>query len=424
MSQSLSAEQLQLDANESPKLLASPLAITNSALVKNRIFKSAMSEQLGDKNFLPKPQLAHLYKVWAQGGTGLLITGNVMIDRSALGEPNNVVLDKDSEIEPFKKWAQAGTENNTQLWMQLNHPGKQSPKYLSPEPVAPSVVPLAKALQSGFNTPKALSDEEIVAIIERFAVAAARAKEAGFTGVQIHGAHGYLVSQFLSPHHNRREDKWGGSLENRMRFVREVYKAIRSKVGESFPIGIKLNSADFQKGGFSEEDSMQVMKALQDDGINLIEVSGGNYENPSMMGARVKNSTAAREAYFLDYAEKARKLLSIPLVVTGGFRSARAMESALTTQATDMVGIARPLSVDPDLSNKLIADINHKISLKPLSTGVKALDFMAMLNITWYEQQLSLIGHGKSPKPNMSAWISVLRTFASMGTTAFKKRRA
>ena len=169
---------------------------------------------------------------------------------------------------------------------------------------------------------------------------------------------------------------------------------------------------------------MRVIQALQEEGIDLIEISGGNYENPSMVGADVKQSTLDREAYFLDYAEKAKALLSVPLVVTGGFRSASAMEAALNCGATDMIGLARPLAIDPELSAKLLADSEHRIDLKKLTTGFAKLDFMAMLDITWYEQQLARIAKGKPAKPNMSTWLSVFKTFGSLGAFAFQRRRA
>jgi 2,4-dienoyl-CoA reductase-like NADH-dependent reductase (Old Yellow Enzyme family) len=404
--------------------IATPITIAGNCTAKNRLFKSAMSEQLGDRDNAPTEKLIRLYRTWASGGTGILVTGNVMIDRTALGEPLNVALDERSDLSLFKRWAQAGTDNDTQLWMQLNHPGKQIANFLNKEPVAPSAIPLGGGLESTFNCPRELSEPEILQLIERFAWAASKAKECGFTGVQIHSAHGYLVNQFLSPHHNQRQDQWGGSLENRMRFLREVYRGIRAAVGDDFPVGVKLNSADFQKGGFDEADSMQVLQALQQDGINLIEVSGGNYENPSMTGAGAKESTLKREAYFLEYAEKAQQVLNIPLVVTGGFRSAPAMNAALTSGATDMIGLARPLAVDPALSNKLLADSQYGIELRKLTTGFPKLDFMAMLDITWYEHQLARIGSGKAPKPGMSAWTSVLKTFGALGAHAFQRRRA
>lgn len=404
--------------------LGQTIDITPDYTVKNRLFKSAMSEQLADHNNAPTEELFRLYSTWAEGGTGLLVTGNVMIDRTALGEPKNVVLDRQSDLALFRRWAEAGSQSNTQFWMQLNHPGKQIPNLVGKHPVAPSAIPLGNGLESTFNCPRELTGEEILQLIEDFTWAAEQAKDSGFTGVQIHAAHGYLVNQFLSPHHNRREDEWGGNLENRMRFLLEIYRAIRSTVGEDFPVGVKLNSADFQKGGFSEEDSIRVIQALQEEGINLVEISGGNYENPSMVGADVKQSTLNREAYFLDYAEKAKALLSVPLVVTGGFRSASAMESALDSGATDMIGLARPLAVDPELSAKLLADSEHRIDLKKLTTGIAKLDFMAMLDITWYEQQLARIARGKSANPNMSAWVSVLKTFGSLGAFAFQQRRA
>lgn len=404
--------------------LGSSFALKNGLEIKNRLFKSAMSEQLGTKAHNPKPGLAKLYGRWADGGIGLSITGNIMIDRGALGEPKNVVLDEKSDLTEFKKWATAGKKNGSHIWTQLNHPGKQIPNFITKEPVAPSAISLSRGLEKGFNKPRALLEEEILIIIKKFATSAKLAKEAGFTGVQIHGAHGYLVSQFLSPRHNQRDDQWGGSLENRMRFVLSVYSAIREQVGSDFPIGIKLNSADFMKGGFTEDDSMQVVKTLADAGIDLIEISGGTYESPSMMGADVKESTVKREAYFLDYAEKVRALVDTPLVVTGGFRSSKAMQEALNTGATDFIGVARTTAVDPDFPNKLIADQAHQQQLKKLTTGKPAIDKMAMLDITWYEAQLARMANGKQPKENLSEWGVFFGTLLNAGIYAFRSRRA
>jgi len=404
--------------------LGSSFTLNNGLVIKNRLYKSAMSEQLGTREHNPTPGLATLYGRWAEGGIGLSITGNIMIDRTALGEPKNVVLDEHSDLEPFKLWAQAGKKNNSNIWTQLNHPGKQVPNFISKEPVSPSAISLGGGLEKGFNKPRALNEIEILAIIKKFAVSAKLAKQAGFSGVQIHGAHGYLVSQFLSPRHNQRTDQWGGSLENRMRFVLAIYNAIRSEVGKDFPIGIKLNSADFMKGGFTEADSMEVVKALDSAGIDLIEISGGTYESPSMVGHKVKESTLKREAYFLDYIEKVRKLVDTPLVLTGGFRSSAAMQAALDTGATDLIGLARTTAVDPDFPNKLIGDTSHKQELRTLTTGVKGVDKIAMLDIVWYEFQLARMAKGLLPKANLSEWGVFVKTLASAGTYAFKKRRA
>jgi 2,4-dienoyl-CoA reductase-like NADH-dependent reductase (Old Yellow Enzyme family) len=392
--------------------------------VKNRFFKSAMSEQLGDKSHNPGKNLANLYRTWAKGGTGLLVTGNVMVDRTALGEPKNVVLDEQSKLDGFKAWAKAARTDNTKVWMQLNHPGKQSPTFLSKQPVAPSAIPLGGGLEKTFATPKALDDTEIVNIIKKFATAARLAKETGFDGVQIHGAHGYLVSQFLSPHHNQRQDKWGGTLENRMRFVLEIYHAIRKETGDDFPIGIKLNSADYSKGGFSHEESMKVVEALAEAGIDLLEISGGTYESPSMVGHKIKESTLKREAYFLEFAEQIRERVSIPLVVTGGFRSGGAMNEALRSGATDFIGLARPLSVYPSFPNDLMENPTHRINIPKPSTGIQFVDKMTMLDITWYESQLSRLSKGKKAIPNQNAWISVAQTLSGLGMHAFTKRRA
>ena len=404
--------------------LSSPFPLKPGTRVKNRLFKSAMSEQLGDKRHNPTQALDRLYTTWARGGIGLAVTGNVMVDRSALGEPKNVVLDARSDLSSFQRWAAAGKQHGTHLWMQLNHPGKQIPRFLSREPVAPSAVPLGAGLDKAFNLPRELSEAEILDIIEKFATSAGLAKRAGFSGVQIHGAHGYLVSQFLSPHHNRRNDRWGGGLENRMRFVREVLRRIRETVGEDFPVGIKLNSADFMKGGFSPEDSMAVAERLQAEGIDLIEISGGTYERPAMMGSKPKNSTLRREAYFLEFAQRLRRKIDIPLVVTGGFRSGLAMQKALESAAVDMIGMARPLALEPDLPNKLMAQGAYAAEFENPTTGYAFVDKMTMLSITWYEAQLARIAKGGRPDPHLSPWRVVAGMLGRTGVHAFARRRA
>ena len=404
--------------------LTSPIKLKNGSLIKNRLFKSAMSEQLADRHHNPGIGIVNLYQRWAEGGIGICMTGNLMVDRHQLGEPRNVVLDEKSDLEQFKKWAKAGSKNNCQLWAQLNHPGKQVPSFIHGQPVAPSAIALEGSLQKNFKTPRALLDGEIENIIKQFSCAAQLAKQVGFSGVQIHGAHGYLVNQFLSSRHNQRQDKWGGSLENRMRFVLSIYQAIRQEVGEDFPVGIKLNSADFMRGGFTEEESMQVVEKLSECGIDLIEISGGSYEAPIMADGTGKKSSEQREAYFLDYAEQVRKRVKTPLVVTGGFRSGKAMTAALTSGATDFIGLARPLALDPDMPNKVMQDESFEVQSRELTTGFKALDKMVLLNMSWYEAQLARMAQGQSPKLNLSEWYSTLKVFMHLGVFAFRKRRA
>lgn len=404
--------------------LSDQLILKNGTQIKNRFFKSAMSEQLADKAHNPTQGLDRLYAIWADGGIGLSMTGNVMVDRSALGEPKNVVLDNKSDKSLFQEWTEAGKKKDTQLWVQLNHPGKQTPSFITKTPVAPSAIPLRKGLDKVFNLPKELSEDDIWKIIKKFGVSAGLAKTFGFSGVQIHGAHGYLVSQFLSPYHNRRKDQWGGSLENRSRFVLEVFREMKKIVGKDFPVGIKMNSADFMKSGFTTEDSVEVAKVLGEEGIDLIEISGGTYESPSMMGSRTKSSTKKREAYFLDYAEQLKKQIDVPIVVTGGFRSGLAMQNALERGQTDMIGLARPLAIEPDFPDKLLNNIETRSILKNPTTGFAYIDKMTMLSITWYEYQLAKLANGKKVNPNQNAWSAVFQTLARLGVHGFLRRRA
>lgn len=389
-------------------LLSQPLTLPNGAVLPNRLAKSAMSEAMGTDDNRVTPGLVKLYAAWAKGGIGLSITGNIMVDRRALGEPGNVVIEDDRDLPLLREWAAAGKSHGGAIWVQLNHPGKQSPRGLNAVNLSPSAVPFAPEMRAFFDTPRAMTEAEIQDVIRRFARAAAIVKQAGFSGVQIHGAHGYLVSQFLSPRHNVRTDDWGGSPQKRRRFVLEVYRAMREAVGPDFPIGIKLNSADFQRGGFTEAESLDVMTALAEAGIDMIEVSGGTYEAPAMAGLRQKESTRAREAYFLDFADQLRRQVSVPLMVTGGFRTVAGMGEALASQALDLVGLARPLAVEPDAPLRLLAGVETRHRVKPLSTGIRPIDRMGLLEVVWYTRQLRRIGAGKKTRPNEPALLAML----------------
>lgn len=407
-------------------LLAQPLILPNGTVLPNRLAKSAMSEGMGTMDNRVTPELVKLYECWAKGGTGLHITGNVMVDRRALGEPGNVAIEDTRDLDLLKAWANTAKAQNVALWVQLNHPGKQSPKGLNKQNISPSAIPFGKDMQSFFDTPREMTEAEILDVIQRFARAAGIVQQAGFGGVQIHGAHGYLVSQFLSPRHNTRTDGWGGSADNRRRFVLELYAAIRAEVGKGFPIGIKLNSADFQRGGFTEEESLATIEVLAAAGMDLIEISGGTYEAPAMAGAKpsaMKASSVAREAYFLSFAETVRQSVKTPLMVTGGFRSLAAMGAALSSGAMDLVGLARPLAVEPDASLRLLAGEEMRHQIKSISTGIGMVDRMALMEVLWYSRQLKRMGRGQSPKPNESPLWSLLTSISANMRGTMKTRR-
>ncbi len=384
--------------------IESPFTLPNGQVLKNRIVKSAMSEQLGDAENAPSSGLQTLYRTWAEGGTGLLITGNVMVDTRARTERRNVVAEDAQHLDKLRGWATAARENGARVWMQINHPGRQTPKVVTRRPVAPSAVAL-KGFAGLFAAPRALTEPEILDVIERFGRTAAVAEQAGFDGVQIHGAHGYLISQFLSPLSNQRDDRWGGSIEGRMAFLLGVVRAVRNAVSEDFAVGLKLNSADFQRGGLSQEDSMRVVEALNEERLDLLEISGGTYERTEMWrskNAQAASSTQAREAYFFDYAEAVRARARMPLLLTGGMRSRAFMDRALDSGAIDLVGIARPLAVEPDLSRRLLAGSSSQALEINLASGMKMVD--AIVESTWYGLQIGRMARGQAPDPRLSRW--------------------
>jgi 2,4-dienoyl-CoA reductase-like NADH-dependent reductase (Old Yellow Enzyme family) len=356
------------------------------------------------------------------GGTGLHITGNVMVDKRYLERAGNVVLEDNQHIELFSQWAQAGTAGGNHLWVQLNHPGRQCPRMVNGHPLSPSGVQLD--MLGNFGKPRPMTKKDIQDVIQRFARSAALVKQAGFTGVQIHCAHGYLLSQFLSPKINQRDDEYGGSIENRARIIREIIGEVRNTVGPEFPIGVKLNSSDFQKGGFSLDDCVQVAHWLAEDGIDLLEISGGTYEQLSLIGVEpteVRESTRKREAYFIEYAEKIKAEANVPLMVTGGFRSRSVMEHAIESGEVDLVGLARPLCTQPDCSAGLVNqtldqldDFEHGLVLgkgfwgnNSSSNLIKAINSFGQVG--FYYCQMIRLANGLQPDPELKVFKSFLK---------------
>ncbi|MCB1849140.1 MAG: NADH:flavin oxidoreductase/NADH oxidase family protein, partial [Halieaceae bacterium] len=351
-------------------VLSRPLKLPCGAELPNRLAKAAMTEGLATPDGLPTPELERLYGIWSDGGAGLLLSGNIQVDADHLERPGNVVIDREPDAAlraALASWARTATRNGNHFWAQISHAGRQTQKIVNPHPKAPSAVKLG--LPGGqFGEPVALTIPEIEEIVRRFGICAAAVKEAGFTGVQVHAAHGYLLSEFLSPRSNLRQDRYGGELANRARALLEAVAATRAAVGPDFPVAVKLNSADFQQGGFAFEDSLQVAAWLEEAGVDLIEISGGTYEQPRLMGLegmeeaeeqQVARSTMMREAYFVDFALAMQEQVSVPLMVTGGFRQRAAMEQAVAGGGADLVGLGRPMCVMTDAPARLLAGLEE-----------------------------------------------------------------
>ena len=414
--------------------LSDTVELPCGASLPNRLSKAAMTEGLATGDGVPTAELARLYGLWSDGGAGMLLSGNIMVDKDHLERPGNVVIDQPPNQEmrdALRRWAEAGTRNGNHLWAQISHAGRQTQKIVNPSPKAPSAVKLG--LPGGqFGQPVALTENEIDDIIRRFGVCAAAVKEAGFTGVQIHAAHGYLLSQFLSPRSNQRDDQYGGDLANRARMLLAVVDAIRGAVGPDFPVAVKLNSADFQKGGFAFEESLQVAQWLQDHGIDLIEISGGTYEQPKLLGIsgleeeeeqNVAQSTLMREAYFVDFAVAMGDKVKVPLMVTGGFRRREVMQQAVDTGSADVIGIGRPMCVMTDAPKQLLSGLpglpryEQMLSLFPRWMAwlgnIKLFKTLGSFAVQyWYYAQIDAIGRTGNPDGNLSVFEATKQTMS------------
>ncbi|MDE2411792.1 MAG: NADH:flavin oxidoreductase/NADH oxidase family protein [Sphingomonadales bacterium] len=387
--------------------LFSQLVLPNGQVIPNRIAKAAMEENMADGDHAPSADLLNLYRAWAQGGTGLIITGNVMVDGRAMTGPAGVVLENDLFLDHFREWADVARSDGGKVWMQINHPGRQMPAGMGQETLAPSAIALDLGAQSKqFPMPRAMSEAEIAEVAQRFVTTAVLAERAGFDGVEIHAAHGYLLSQFLSPLSNQRTDQWGGSLENRARLLVDIARGIRAAVAPGFAVAVKLNSADFQRGGFSPEDARAVVAKLAPLGVDLVELSGGSYEAPAMMGSSRDERTLAREAYFLDFARDIAEVAPMPLMVTGGIRR-RAVAQQVIDSGVAMAGIATALAIDPALPRKWQQGKDDAPALKPITWKNKPVASIAHMAAVRY--QLVRLSTRRRTAPKVSPiWALVL----------------
>jgi 2,4-dienoyl-CoA reductase-like NADH-dependent reductase (Old Yellow Enzyme family) len=384
-----------------------PLTLPNGTILANRIAKAAMEENMAASGHLPGDDICNLYTNWSSGGAGLLITGNVMVDHKAMTGPGGISLEAKTNLEPFKKWAKAGSQNNTQIWMQINHPGRQVFAAMGGKVLSPSDVALDMGKHSKlFGQPTPMTENDIQELIQRFASTASRAIEAGFNGVEIHAAHGYLISQFLSPLTNHRTDQWGGSLENRARLLYEVVKAVKAALPKEAALAVKLNSADFQKGGFDQDDASEVVKVLGTLQIDLVELSGGSYESPAMQGNTSDGRTLAREAYFLQFAKEIAKEATMPIMTTGGIVRLPVAQEVLA-EGVAMIGLGRALAFAPNLPNKWKLNSEEKALLPDVKWKDKTLSAMATMAIT--KRQLKRMGKGLQPKLNSSPLFSLIQ---------------
>ena len=407
--------------------LATPLTFASGVTAPNRLAKSAMTEGLADPENRATQALTTLYRRWADGGIGLQITGNIQISRQHLERAGNVAIEGPQDaaaLSALAAYAGAAKAAGGVVYAQISHAGRQTPVTVNPAPKAPSAIAVALPGKQ-FGVPVALTEAEIEALVEAFGNAAAICRTAGFSGVQLHAAHGYLLSAFLSPLANRRTDRWGGSLENRARFLIEAVRAAKRAAGPGFGVAVKLNSADFQRGGFAADESTEVARMLEAEGIDFLEVSGGNYEQPRMMDSDGLSAgearSARREAYFLEEAVRLRGAVRLPLMVTGGFRSAAAMAAALDSGACDMIGLARPLCVEPDGPKRLLADMAHVLPSpeKTLRLGPGPLSaerggaLVKMLNgfgvQAWFCLQILNLAEGRAPDLSLPVWKALWR---------------
>jgi 2,4-dienoyl-CoA reductase-like NADH-dependent reductase (Old Yellow Enzyme family) len=398
-------------------VLSKELRLPNGITLSNRLAQSAMTEHLATGDGAPSWQLIEAYRRFAVSGAALIISGNVMVNGWSLEAPRNVVIEDERHMPQLRRWAATTSGTDARLILQLSLSGRQTERGLAlagrrQDVATASAVPLTIGGPL-FKPPRALTDPEIRQIIAQFTSAARIAGEAGFAGVQIHAAHGYLLSQFLSPLVNQRTDQWGGSVQNRMRMLIEVLRAVKSLTPEAFLLTVKMNVSDFQSGGFDADDALIVAQALENEGVHLIEFSGGTYESSAMIdGGPARDQSGAPEPYFLAYAQRFARELTVSVMLSGGFRSRTAMIDAVESGAADVIGLARPIAVEPDFPRRILDGSTEVSVAKPQKVGNKNID--DLLSGAWYQEQIARLGRGKPTLPSRKPVVALAIMLATM----------
>lgn len=394
----------------SNSILYSPYTLPCGKTVRNRLVKAAMEENMSSYGCLPGESLFSLYRYWAHGDLGMIITGNVMVDKEAMTGPGGVVLEKDTPLASFERWAKIIKSNGALAVMQINHPGRQVFKAMQGKAIAPSAIPLDMGKHSKlFAEPREMTCQDIHDVCKRFVETAKQAEKAGFDGVEVHAAHGYLLTQFLSPLTNQRQDEWGGSIINRARLLINIVSQIRAVCAKDFIVMVKLNSADFQKNGFSFDDASEVVNRLEALGVDVVELSGGSYEAPAMQGQTKDNTTLAREAYFLEFAKTLESQTQIPLMTTGGIKRAEIAERVIQ-EGCELVGLASALAITPNLAKKWQQEWTYSGFIPHCTWKDKSLASLA--NMAIVRRQLRRLGNDlttlRSPSPLWSLVLDLI----------------
>jgi 2,4-dienoyl-CoA reductase-like NADH-dependent reductase (Old Yellow Enzyme family) len=321
----------------------------NGMTMRNRVVRSATWEGMCEQDGRPTKKLANLYRDLARGGVGLIITGFTFVQPEGKALPGKMGIHTDDFADDYKHLANAVQGSGGKIAVQLVHAGgKTKAKTIGRQPLAPSSIHDEQFAEM----PAELTKDEISDIVTAFGEGARRAKAWGIDAVQLHGAHGYLINQFLSPHINRREDEYGGSIDDRSRFLLDVYQQVRDTVGANFPVLIKLTASDNLDHGLTIDDAVYIAKKLSDAGIDAIEVSSGTSASGDQNPARVKINKPEKEAYNLDLAIRMKEAVTCPVMVVGGFRSYDIAEKALHNKGMDYIAMSRPLIREPDLPNR------------------------------------------------------------------------